>query len=92
MLVLLAVVGDGLVPSPLSLDVGLVFGVAGVQLDEVVALVVGSNVEDGLVVITTDDEGALNDGVVVLAIDGAAAEEVLARSLQTIVKAADQVV
>lgn len=92
MLVLLAVVGNGFVPSPLGLDVGLVLGVAGVQLDEVVALVVGSNVEDGLEVVTTDDEGTLNDRVVVLAKDGGAAEEVLARTLQTIVETTNQVV
>lgn len=92
MLVLLAVVSDGLVPSPLSLNVGLVLRVAGVQLDKIVALVVGSNVKDGLVVVTTDDEGTLNDGVVVLTKDGGAAEEVLARSLQTVVEATDQVV
>lgn len=92
MLVLLAVVGNGFVPSPLGLDVGLVLGVAGVQLDEVVALVVGSNVEDGLEVVTTDDEGTLNDRVVVLAEDGGAAEEVLARTLQTIVETTNQVV
>lgn len=92
MLVLLAVVDDGLVPGPLSLNVGLVFGVAGVQLDELVALVVGSYVEDGFEIITTDDEGTLNDGVTVLAKDGGAAEEVLARTLQTVVEAADQVV
>lgn len=60
-LVLLAVVDNGLVPSPLGLDKSLVFGVAGVQLGEVVALVVGSHVEDRFVVITTDDEGTLND-------------------------------
>lgn len=92
MLVLLAVVSNGLVPSPLSLNVGLVLRAAGVQLDELVALVVGSNVEDGLVVITTDDKSTLNDGVVVLAEDRGAAEEVLARSLQTVVEAADQIV
>lgn len=92
MLVLLAVVCDRLVPSPLSLNVGLVLRVAGVQLDKIVALVVRSDVKDGLEVVTTDDEGTLNDGIVVLAKDGGTTKEVLARSLQTVIEATNQVI
>lgn len=92
MVELLAVNNDGLVPRPLSLDVGAVLRVGGVKLLKVVALVVGSDVEDGLVVIATDDKGTLNDGVVVLAKDGGAAKEVLAGTLQAVVEATNQVV
>jgi SAM-dependent methyltransferase len=42
------------------------------------------DVESGEVVLTTDDEGTLDDGVVVLAVDGAAAEDVLAGGLETV--------
>ena len=90
--VLLAVDDNGLVPRPLSLDVGTVLRLAGVELGELVALVVGSDVKDGQVVLAADDKGTLNDGVVVDTVDGGAAEEVLARSLQTVVEAADEVV
>lgn len=91
-LVLLAVVHNRLVPGPLSLDVGPVLGLVGVELLELVALIVGSNVEDGQVLVATDDEGTLDDGVVVLSVDGSAAEQVLPGSLQTGVEATNQVV
>lgn len=90
--VLLAVDGDGLVPRPLSLNVGAVLRLGGVKLDELVALVVGSDVEDREVLLATDDESTLDNGVVVGTVDGGTAEEVLARSLQTVVEAADEVV
>lgn len=92
MLVLLAVVDNGLVPGPLGLEVGLVLGVGGVELLELVALVVGSDVKDGQVLLATDDEGTLDDGVVVLSVDGSAAEQVLPGCLQTGVEATNQVV
>lgn len=81
--VLLAVDDDGLVPLPHGLDVGAVLGVLAVELDELVALPVGGNVESVLVVVTTDDESSVDDGVVVLSVDGSASEDVLAGSLQT---------
>lgn len=90
--VLLAVDGDGLVPRPLGLNVGTVLRLGGVKLGELVALIVGSDVEDREVLLASDDESTLNDGVVVGAVDGGAAEEVLARALQTVVEAADEVV
>lgn len=90
--VLLAVDKGGLVPGPLSLDKSAILRVLGVELGELVALIIGSDIEDGLPVIATDDEGALDDGVVVGAVDGGAAEEVLARSLETVVEATDEVV
>jgi hypothetical protein len=91
-LVLLAVVHNGLVPGPLSLNVGPVLGVVGVELLELVALVVGSDVEDGQVFVATDDEGTLDDGVVVLSVDGSTAEQILSGGLQTGVEATNQVV
>ena len=90
--VLLAVDNGRLVPGPLGLDESAILRVLGVELGELVALIIGSDVEDGLPVIATDDEGTLDDGVVVLAVDGGAAEEVLAGSLETVVEATDEVV
>lgn len=90
--VLLAVDGDGLVPGPLSLNVGTVLRLGGVELDELVALIVGSDVEDREVLLASDNESTLDNGVVVGTVDGGAAEEVLARALQTVVEAADEVV
>jgi len=90
--VLLAVDGDGLVPGPLSLDVGTVLGLGGVELGKLVALIVGSNVEDREVFLATDNEGTLDDRVVVDSVDGATTEEVLARTLKTVVEATDEVV
>lgn len=91
MLVLLAVDGDGTVPRPVKLKELTVLGLGRVELGELVALIVGSDVEDGLVVITTDDESTLDDGVVGLAEDGSATEEVLAGSLETVVEASNEV-
>lgn len=90
--VLLAVDNDGLVPRPLSLNKGTVLRLVRVKLGELVALVVGSDVEDRDVVLATDDESTLNDGVVVGSVDGGASEEVLAGALETVVEAADEVV
>lgn len=82
----------GAVPGPLSLDVLAVLLVGRVELGELVALVVGSNIEDREELLAADEEGTLDDGVVVDTIDGRAAEEVLARSLKTGVEAANEVV
>lgn len=90
--ILLAVDGNGLLPQPLLLKEVLVGSVLGVELLEGVALVVGSDIEDGLELLATDDESTLDDRVVALAIDGGAAEEILAGSLQTGVEATDEVV
>lgn len=90
--VLLAVDDDGLVPRPLGINKGTVLGLGGVKLDELVALPVGSDVEDRDIVLATDDKGTLNDRVVVGSVDGGAAKEVLAGALKTVVEAADEVV
>lgn len=62
-----------------------------VELGELVALVVRGDIESGLGVIATDDEGPLDDGVVGLAVYGSTAEDVLARSLETGEETTDQV-
>lgn len=82
-LVGLAVDHDGLVPGPHVVDELLVLRLAGVELGELVGLVVGGDVEGGESILATDDEGTLDDGVVGLAEDGTAAEEVLAAGLET---------
>jgi hypothetical protein len=50
----------------------------GIQLDELVALPVGCNVEGGKCFGATHHEGTTNDGVVGLAVHAGAAEEVFA--------------
>jgi hypothetical protein len=66
--VLLAVDDDGLVPRPLVVDKLLVLSLGGVELGELVALVVGSDIESGESLLTTDEEGTLDDGLVGLAV------------------------
>ena len=79
----LAIDGERLVPGPLVVDELLVLGLVGVELGELVTLPVRSDVESGGGVLAADDEGALDNGVVGLAVYGAAAEDVLARGLKT---------
>lgn len=92
MLVLLAVDNDTGLPRPHVLEVLLVLGLGGVELGELVALVVGSDIEGGEVLLASDDESTLDDGVVVLSVDGSTTEDVLARALKTGEEAANQVV
>lgn len=68
-LVRLAVDGDGLVPRPLVVDKLLVLLALGVELGELVALVVGSDIKSRERFLSTDKEGTLDDGVVGLAVD-----------------------
>jgi hypothetical protein len=82
-LVRLAVDGDGLVPRPLVIGKLLVLGLLGVELGELVALVVRGDVESGKGLLAADDEHALDDGVVGLAVHGSTAEDVLAGGLKT---------
>jgi hypothetical protein len=63
-LVRLTVDGDGLVPCPLVLDKLLVLGLGGVELGELVALIVGGYVESGEGLLTANDKGTLDDRVV----------------------------
>jgi hypothetical protein len=66
---LLATLDNGLVPRPLVLDELLVLGVLGVELGELVALVVGSDIESGESILAADKENTLDDGGVGLAKD-----------------------
>lgn len=90
--VVLTVDDNGLLPQPLVLKVLLVLSLGRVKLGELVALVVGGDVENGEVLLAADNESTLDDRVVVLAIDGSAAKQVLARSLKTVVESANEVV
>jgi hypothetical protein len=90
--VLLAVDGDGLVPLPHGLEELAVLSFGRVELSEGVALVVRSDVESGQVVLAADDEGTTDHGVVVLAVHGGRAEDVLARSLKAGVEPTNEVV
>jgi hypothetical protein len=63
-LVILAANLDGLVPGPLVLDEGLVLGLGGVKLGELVGLPVWGDVESGDGLLSTDEEGTTDDAVV----------------------------
>src|SRR5690606_11865434 len=89
--VLLAVDNDGPVPRPLQVDEVTVRGLGGVELGELVALEVRSDVKHGEVVLAADDESTLDDRVIGLAEHRGAAEEVLARSLEAGVQATNEV-
>ena len=91
-LVLLAVDGDALLPAPGILDELSVLRLGGVELSELVALPVRGDVESRNVLLTSDDESTLDNGVVVLAVDGSTSEDVLAGTLKTVVEATNQVV
>lgn len=82
-LVRLALDFNRLVPGPHVVDEGVVLGLGGVELGELIRLVVRRHIEGWQCLLPADDEGALHDAVVRLAIDGGAAEYVLARSFET---------
>ena len=81
--ILLAIDLDWLVPRPLVLNESLVLGLAGVQLGEFVAFPVGSDIESGKSLVTSNQEGTLDDGVVGNAVDRGSSEEILARCFET---------
>lgn len=87
-LVFLTVDGNRFVLGPLVLDESFVLGLASVKLGEGVAVNIRGNVKCRNMILTTDYEGSLNDGVVGLAIDGGSAEDVLAGALKTVEEAA----
>ena len=80
-----------LIPCKHRLDELLILRLARVQLRELVALVIRRDLKSRQRLLPTDEEGAFDDAVVGDAVDGAAAEEVLARCFQTREEAADQV-
>jgi hypothetical protein len=88
----LLAVGDGNILAPHVLDELAVSLVGGVELDELVSLPVGTDLEGGLPVLATDHEGTVDDTVVVDTVHGLGTEEVLAGSLKTGLEATDQVV
>jgi hypothetical protein len=91
-LVLLAIDSNALLPAPGILDELSILRLGGVELDETVALPIGGDVESGNVLLASDNESTLDDGVVVLAVDGSTSEDVLAGTLKTVVEATNQVV
>ena len=58
-----------LVPAPLVLEEFLVLRLGRVELGELVALVVGGDVEGGEGVVAAHEEGTADDGVVAAAVD-----------------------
>lgn len=83
---LLAINNDRGVPGPDVLDVLAVSLAVGVELVEVVALPVRSDIESRDGFLATDKEDTLVDTGVVGTVDTLAAEEVLAGSLKTSVE------
>ena len=73
-----AVHNNRLIPSPLIIQKLLILRLTGVELREFEALVVGCYVEGWLGLLAADDEGALDDGVVLLAVNGSGTEDVFA--------------
>jgi hypothetical protein len=90
-LVGLAVDHERLIPAPHVVHELAILLLAWVELLELVALVVWGDVESWKSLLATDQEGALDHGVVGDAEHGAAPEEVLARRLKTGEEAADEV-
>ena len=72
-----------LVPAPLVIDKLFVLRLTGVKLRELVALVIGCDIEGRLFLLAPDDEGTLNDGVVLDAVYGRAAKDVFSGGLET---------
>ena len=73
----LATNGDWLLPSPLVVDELLILWLGGIELSELVALVVWSDIESWNCILATDDEGTLNNRVICGTVDGSRSEDVL---------------
>ena len=73
-----AVNNNRLIPSPLIIHKLLILRLTGIQLRKFEALVIGCYVEGWLGLLAADDEGALDDGVVLLAVNGRGTEDVFA--------------
>lgn len=84
----LALLLSGLVPRPLIVDKLLVRSAGRVELGELVALVVGSDIEGRESLLPADEEGTANDAVVGDAEDGRGAEDELAGRLEASEEAA----
>lgn len=82
-LVGLAVDVDRLVPGPHVVDKLLVLSLGGVELGELVALVVRGDIEGRKSLLATDDECTTDDRVIGDTEDGRATKEVLAAGLET---------
>ena len=72
-----------LIPAPLVIDEFLVLRLTGVKLRELVALVIGCDIEGRLFLLAPDDEGTLNDGVVLDAVYGCGTKDVFSGGLET---------
>jgi hypothetical protein len=83
---LLAVDNNRGVPGPDVLNILAISLVGVVELDELVALVVRSDIEGGKSLLATDQEDTSVDTSVVLSVDTLATKEVLAGSLKTSVE------
>ena len=74
--VLLPVNLDRLIPSPHILNKFHVLGITGVQLCELVALVVRRNVECRFGFFATDQKGTFDDGIIGFSVNRGSAEDV----------------
>ncbi len=73
-----AVNNNRLIPSPLIIHKLFILRLTGIELREFEALVIGCYVEGWLGLLATDDEGTLDDGVVLLAVNGRGTEDIFA--------------
>lgn len=63
-IVSLAVDGDWLIPRPLILEESLILWLGWIELDELIAVNIWSDIESWHGLLTTDHESALDDGIV----------------------------
>ena len=78
MRVFLAVNNNRLIPRPLIIHKLLILRLTRIELREFIALVIRCYVEGWLGFLAADDEGALDDGVILFAIDGRGTEDIFA--------------
>lgn len=88
----LALTDDRDIPGPEVFDQLAVFLAGVVELLELVALPVRSDVESRDMLLAADQESTTDEALVVLTIDGGSTEEVLARTLETSEETTNQVV
>jgi hypothetical protein len=72
------------IPTPLLLNVSLIFSALRIKLGECVTLVVWCDIESWLSLLTTSDEGSLNDGIIGSSVDTGRSEEELSAGLETV--------
>lgn len=87
-LVRLPIDHNRLILAPLVLQKLLVLRLSGVKLDEVVAIIVGSDVKGRESLIATDEKGTSDDGVLVDTVNGGTPKDIFARGFEAVEESA----